>query len=142
MSGIFIEPQGSFLFGVIPMPQRLKKPCAQPGCPILTHERYCPQHKKAESKRYNRQRGTAAQRGYDGRWQRYTKWFLRQPGNQICKLRLDGGCKLVAQCVDHIDPPSGPKDPKFWDPANHQSACIHCNSVKGRRKIEGSDWRI
>jgi 5-methylcytosine-specific restriction protein A len=36
--------------------------------------------------------------------------------------------------VDHIDPPDGPGDPRFWDTANHQPACIHCNSVKGHKK--------
>ena len=57
--------------------------------------------------------------------------------NQFCSLRLPG-CTFIAQCVDHIDPPDGPDDPRFWDKNNHQPACIHCNSVKGHRKIVGS----
>lgn len=129
------------------MPKRPKRPCAYPGCPELVEypDRYCQKHKqeKNRSKReYDRQRGTAAQRGYNYRWQKYSKWFLKQPGNQICKLRLDDGCNLIAQCVDHIVPPSGPDDPLFWDPNNHQAACIHCNSVKGKRAIKGSDWEV
>ena len=120
------------------MPMRPKKPCAAFGCPALIEAgtRYCEKHKRQEAKRYDWERGTAAQRGFTGHWQRYSKWFLRQPENIFCKLQLPG-CANVSQCVDHIDPPDGPNDPRFWDPENHQSACIHCNSVKGRRKMKG-----
>jgi GAF domain-containing protein len=42
------------------MPQLQQKPCASPGCPNLTRERYYDQHKQQESQ-YDRERGTAAQ---------------------------------------------------------------------------------
>lgn len=122
--------------GLIIMPVRMKRPCSYPGCPELVTSGRCDKHKRQEAKRYDKQRGTAAQRGYTARWQRYTKVFLRQPKNVFCKLQFPG-CANVSQCVDHIDPPDGPDDPRFWDPDNHQGACIHCNSVKGRKKIKG-----
>jgi 5-methylcytosine-specific restriction protein A len=120
------------------MPQRLKRPCSQPGCPALVPvgERYCEKHRKEVARRYDQERGTAHERGYTARWRHYSRWFLKQPENVFCRLQLPG-CTNLAQCVDHIDPPDGPNDPKFWDPNNHQSACIHCNSVKGRKVIRG-----
>ena len=82
-------------------------------------------------------RGSARERGYDSRWSAYSKWYLAQPNHQLCALRLDEGCAVVAQCVDHIDPPDDRHDPRFWNPENHQPACIHCNSVKGHRFMRG-----
>ena len=134
------------------MPRGPLRPCKHPGCPHLTREAYCEAHRgeaeaEAEARRErdqaaDRRRGSAQDRGYTSRWARYSKWFLRQPGHQLCALHLDEGCAVVAQCVDHIDPPDGPTDPRFWDPDNHQPACIHCNSVKGHRRIVGGGPRL
>lgn len=126
------------------MPKAQLRICAYPGCGALTRGRYCGAHQEAgeaEARQRDRQadarRGSARERGYSSRWDRYSRAYLAQPGHQLCALHLDEGCAIVAQCVDHIDPPTSPADPRFWDPANHQPACIHCNSVKGHRKIVG-----
>lgn len=126
------------------MANRAKRLCRYPGCSELVNSGYCEKHKKnkqqekkQEQKYYDERRGTAHQRGYTSKWYRYSKWFLRQPENQLCVLCLDDGCSGVAECVDHIVPPSGPDDSLFWDPDNHQPACIHCNSVKGKKIIKG-----
>ena len=126
------------------MPNRNKTPCNKPGCRelVTVGTSYCDTHKKQVVKEYDERRGSAHERGYTKRWHRYRTWFLRQPGNQICKLRLDAGCTMIADCVDHVDPPNSADDPKFWDTDNHQAACIHCNSVKGHKKIIGSDWQV
>ncbi|WP_455430372.1 hypothetical protein [Paracerasibacillus soli] len=29
------------------MPRKPRRPCSQPGCPELTHERFCDEHRKA-----------------------------------------------------------------------------------------------
>ena len=121
------------------MPKRPKKPCSQPGCPNLVEAGTggrCELHKRQADQEYDRRRGSSSQRGYTARWQRYSKRYLKQPDNVLCMLRLPG-CNVVAQCVDHIDPPDGPNDPRFWDSKNHQPACIHCNSVKGHRYLKG-----
>ena len=127
------------------MPNKAPQFCGHHGCPELTNKRYCPEHmaeyeekQKQAQAGYERKRGSAQARGYGSRWQKYSQGFLRRPGNQLCKLHIDDGCAIVAQCVDHIDPPSGPDDPRFWDRSNHQPACIHCNSVKGHKKMLGS----
>lgn len=123
-----------------------KRFCKHTGCDVLVDSgaRYCGAHKadKQEAeRRADERRGSARERGYTVRWNKYSKAFLAMPGNQFCKLHLDAGCATVAQCVDHIDPPSGADDPKFWNSNNHQAACIHCNSVKGRRYVVGK-WRF
>ena len=114
--------------------QRPLRPCNKPGCPELTDKGYCEDHIKVPEQR----RGSAHDRGYTYQWQKYSARFLKRPENAICKLQLDV-CTRLARCVDHIDPPDGPKDPKFWDVNNHQSACIECNSSKGRKVIKGKD---
>ena len=123
---------------------RARRLCKAPGCPHLVGHghRYCDAHidieideQRRSQERRDARRGSSRQRGYDTRWNKYSKWFLSQPQNQFCALHMDEGCAGVAQCVDHIDPPDGPDDPRFWDYSNHQPACIHCNSVKGHRFI-------
>ena len=118
------------------MPSRAPHFCNQPGCNVLTNDTYCDLHRPIHAREQDKRRGTATERGYDNRWRKYSKWFLSQPENQICKLHLDG-CTLIARCVDHINPPSGRDDPLFWDTSNHQASCIHCNSVKGHTHIKG-----
>ena len=129
------------------------KLCKVPGCSNLTRNKYCDEHqylqeeedrKRTEYLNRKKKNGghklSSTERGYDTRWRNYSKWFLAQPGNQFCKLHLDDQCAVVAQCVDHIDPPESRDDPRFWDYSNHQPACIHCNSVKGHRKQIG-EWK-
>lgn len=94
--------------------------------------------KQAKQRRGDMRRGNSRDRGYTSAWSKYSKAFLARPENQFCVLRMDGGCAVVAQCVDHIDPPENATDPRFWNKANHQPACIHCNSVKGHRKLVGT----
>ena len=124
------------------MPDRALRPCKHVGCPALTRDKngYCTDHSgeaRSADKRYEASRGGSTKQGYTYRWQQYAKRFLSQPENQICKLHLPG-CTLIARCVDHIDPPNGPNDPRFWDKSNHQGACIRCNSVKGHKKMKGN----
>lgn len=117
--------------------------CRHSGCTAIVSggASYCEAHMDEQiqaERRQDERRGSARARGYTTRWNHYSKAFLAMPGNQFCKLHLDEGCAVVAQCVDHIDPPIGAGDPKFWNAANHQAACIHCNSVKGRRRVVGT----
>lgn len=116
------------------MARRALRPCNQPGCSNLVQSGYCEKHKKND---YEHRRGSAYKRGYDNRWRNYSKWFLKQPGNQVCKLQLDDGCTYIADCVDHIKPPKDKDDPLFWNSENHEPSCIHCNSVKGNRIVKG-----
>ena len=116
------------------MLRRPLRPCTYPGCNNLVTSGRCEKHKTVDNQ--DRHSETAAERGYNYRWQKYSKWFLKQPENQFCKLQLPG-CTNIAECVDHIDPPNGIDDPRFWNTNNHQAACIHCNSVKGHKNLKG-----
>ena len=39
------------------MPRKPKRPCSYPGCPNLTDGRFCPEHEKKETKRYEKSPG-------------------------------------------------------------------------------------
>lgn len=71
-------------------------------------------------KLHDAERGTAAQRGYDYRWQQYTKVFLSEhPLCVRCKARGD---IVPATVVDHIEPHRGNEE-MFWNSRNHQPLC-------------------
>ena len=125
--------------------------CKCIGCTSLTRDAsgYCEVHRPAAmaAKEARRQawrrktddrRGSAAERGYDWRWAKYSKWYLAQAGHQLCSLRISPRCAIVAQCVDHIDPPDDKYDPRFWAADNFQPACLACNSLKGHRYMVGT----
>lgn len=121
---------------------RAKHFCAHPGCNELTASRYCPMHQPAEytdtARAYDARRGSAAQRGYDARWNRFSKRYLAHPDHQFCALHISARCAGRAQCVDHIRPLAGPDDPGRFDPENLQPACLACNTAKGNRTLLGS----
>ena len=103
----------------------------------------CPSCSKAKVQTYDRQRGTATQRGYGVRWGRYRKWFLEQW--PLCGDRPNGDPTGDSQClrqrlpvpatvVDHIIPVTGPDDPTFYRPEAHQALCARCHDVKRQRE--------
>ena len=75
------------------MPNAPKRPCGHPRCRNLVEGGgRCSTHRTGEA------RGTAAQRGYDSRWQRFRKWFLAQPENVLCR-----DCETaIATDVHHV----------------------------------------
>lgn len=75
-------------------------------------------------------RGTAAQRGYNARWQRMRRRFLSRPENALCVMCRTEGLTTEATVVDHIVPHRG--DPALmWDETNLQPLCA---SHHGREK--------
>jgi 5-methylcytosine-specific restriction protein A len=63
-------------------------------------------------------RPTAAQRGYDTRWTRTRRRYLRQ--HLLCMW--PGGCGEEAVDVHHVDG-RGPLGPRGHDPANLMALC-------------------
>lgn len=113
------------------MPRKLPTPCSYPGCPELSHERYCVKHKRQTAKQYDKQRGTAAQRGYNARWRRARRRYLMD--NPLCVMCKEKGVIQAATDVDHIIPHKGDQD-LFWDESNWQALCASCHSRKTARE--------
>ena len=111
----------------------LKKFCRKSGCTKLTTDQYCEAHKD-HVKKYNQDRGTAAQRGYDAKWRKARARFLRD--NPLCKDCLDVGKVIAATVVDHITPHRG-NVVLFWDEKNWQGLCSTCHSRKTAKEDGG-----
>lgn len=117
--------------------------CSAPGCSMLVRGGRCPQH--SIQKAYDRQRGTATQRGYGSRWSAYRLRFLDEypfcgDKPRAATATQDSLCAKVgllvkATVVDHIVPVTGPDDPTFYRPECHQALCERCHNVK--RQLEG-----
>lgn len=105
------------------------RPCKHPGCPALTRDGWCPQHKPKH------QRGTSAE--YHG-WYMLPIWrdrlrpdhLLREPFCRECAKR---GIRTPATVVDHVVPFRGDWS-LFVDPANHQSLCKYHHDQKTMRE--------
>ena len=97
------------------MPRKAAKPCAHPGCPNLTHKRFCCKHEALYS------RPPAARRGYNHRWQKYSRRYLTT--HPFCISRGQ-----PSEVVDHIIPVT--RDGSFWDSLNQQPMCESCHDRK------------
>lgn len=86
------------------MPYVPKHPCSKFSCGNLVPrgERFCPEHKKAERKRYDADRGTATQRGYGKTWQRLRRMKLRR--DPMCECDECKGQRYAADMVHHREP--------------------------------------
>src|SRR5262249_51129422 len=101
------------------MPMSLKRPCRYPRCPALVDSGYCETH-KSEARRYDRERGSAAHRGYDHRWRDYRLWFIEQArcycgrNHTLCEECRREGRLTVTFAVDHIQPHRNDQE-LFWN---------------------------
>lgn len=116
------------------MSQGPLRKCSHPGCRQLVRSpaNRCEAHAKQNQREADRRRGSARERGYSSRWDRYSKWFLSQPDNALCVECFKHGKVKASECTDHIVP-AEPDSEVFWDSDNHQALCIPCNSRKGNR---------
>lgn len=113
------------------MPYAPAKPCRRPGCGALTHERFCTAHTREENRDYDRQRGSAAARGYGRRWQRLRLQFLQR--HPLCAACEADDQITAATVVDHIEPHQGDQR-LFWDRGNWQALCKSCHDSKTARE--------
>lgn len=95
--------------------------CTTPGCPVLVEAPpggRCPAHQQAA----NRRRGSSHSKGYDARWQRTRKAYLRAHPTCECDdcLQLVAIMRPFANEVDHIDG-LGPNGPRGHDWSNLRS---------------------
>lgn len=95
----------------------------------------CPRCEKKKTESFkkwkadlDKNRGTAGKRGYNYRWQKYSRAFLRD--NPLCAECRRAGKITRSEHTDHIQRVTGPDDPLFWDHDNHQPLCRDCHSLK------------
>lgn len=116
------------------MPLRAPTTCRRPGCRGLVRGGVCsvcgPVRTIAAS---DEQRGTAAQRGYDGRWQRVRLMYLR--AHPLCAECGRRGQVTVADMVDHVRPIAD--GGAVLDEANLQSLCHACHARKTAQDLAG-----
>jgi 5-methylcytosine-specific restriction protein A len=121
------------------MPAKPKRPCNYPGCPELVEYGYCDRHRPQRERteryaEYERERGTAAQRGYNAAWRRARLAFLRE--HPWCVMCEQEGRLRPAEVVDHIVPHKGDWR-LFWDQSNWQALCKHHHDSKTAREDGG-----
>jgi 5-methylcytosine-specific restriction enzyme A len=107
------------------MPRAPRTPCLHPGCPALVERGQrgrCPNHRKSYEKVLYRERGPSSARGYDARWNRFRRMFLR--ANPLCAC----GCGEPAVELHHIEPVNGPDDPLFYLESNLAGLTKSCHS--------------
>lgn len=106
------------------MPRKLPRPCSYPGCPeLVTEGSRCEKHQKQEVREYDKQRGSAASRGYDARWRRIRAMVLAE--ESLCRECAKQGRIVPARHVDHID-----GNVNNMRRENLQPLCASCHSRK------------
>jgi 5-methylcytosine-specific restriction enzyme A len=86
----------------------------------------------AEVKReLDRQRPSAARRGYGPRWRRARAAFLVQ--HPLCAACWAQGRVVRATVVDHRTPHRGDPE-RFWNETNWQGLCKPCHDTKTARE--------
>ena len=69
------------------MPTKPKKPCSFPGCPLLTHDRYCEEHTKVMNARYNKyERPYDSSERYGHKWRRIRNRYIE--AHPLCEEEL------------------------------------------------------
>lgn len=134
------------------MPVARPRPCREPGCPALVvGGGYCDAHRPVEQQREqerDRNRASAAKRGYSSRWRKARATFLAR--SPLCAACSTDERPVAASDVDHKIPPrlrealdSGDAEAiaraqaLFWDTSNWQGLCGPCHSAKTAREDGG-----
>ena len=115
------------------LPYKALVPCKHPGCSALVKpgEKYCDKHKPLHVDEAR----PSSKRGYNSRWARESKQFLRAHPLCVRCLEKDPPQYTRATVVDHIVPHRG--DLKlFWDRSNWQPLCKRCHDQKTRNEDE------
>lgn len=136
------------------MPAAPLRYCLETGCETQVTGGRCVEHDRSR----DQARGSARERGYTSRWERFRLWFIRElirlrvPRAGLCGARLPGaretqsslcaqqGLVVAGAHVDHIEPHHG-DERLLFDPLNLELLCASCHSrvttlydQRGRRK--------
>ena len=82
------------------MPSKPKRPCSYPGCPKLTHGRFCEEHAKKEAQRYEKyDRDPAVRRRYGRAWKRIRDRYAE--AHPLCELCQQHGKLTPTEEIHH-----------------------------------------
>ena len=85
------------------VPSKPKRPCSHPGCPRLTHGRFCEEHAQQEAKRYEQyDRDPETRRRYGRVWKRIRDAYVQQ--HPVCELCQQDGRLVPTEEVHHKTP--------------------------------------
>ncbi len=107
------------------MPFKPRHPCNFPGCPSITSSRFCPEHERSVKKKYDAERESASERGYDANWHKVSRMHLNEfPLCQECEKH---GKITAAILTHHIRRIVDGGDRLEWE--NLESLCVECHDV-------------
>lgn len=114
------------------MPSKLARPCSVMGCPnrAAPGSSRCAEHAEEYKRASERERPSAAARGYGHRWRAIRARYLKL--HPRCEV-----CGELASELDHIIPIRA-GGTNHWD--NLQALCKSCHSKKTNR-YDGGGWR-
>jgi 5-methylcytosine-specific restriction protein A len=115
------------------VPFRPPRPCAYPGCPLLTRERFCPDHAKLVARQYeNYSRDPDTWKRYGGAWRRVRASYLS--AHPLCERCETDGRLIPATEVHHKFPldRGGTHNSQ-----NLMSLCKPCHSAITMRETMG-----
>lgn len=106
------------------MPTKPKKPCGFPGCPKLTHARYCEEHTRVMNTRYNKyERPYDSSERYGSAWRRIRNKYIKE--HPLCEECEKNGRLTPAKEVHHILPL---EKGGTHDESNLMALCKSCHS--------------
>ena len=85
------------------MPLRLRTRCRHPGCPRLTRDRFCEEHRGSYMRASDARRGSAPERGYDRAWNDVAE-TRRRLDFELCQPCREEDRLTPSRIVDHIIP--------------------------------------
>ena len=114
------------------MPKKPLKPCRYPGCPNLTDELYCEEHRKEARRKYDKyERRPDINKLYGRRWKRIRDAYVRE--HPFCEKCYEEGRLVPVTEVHHIIPIN---DGGTSDFDNLMSLCHSCHE-KIHQKMAG-----
>ena len=77
------------------MPFKPKRPCSYPGCPKLTHDRFCEEHQKLTDKQYEKyQRDPIVKKRYNRTWKRIRDRYINE--HPLCERRVEPMQRIIS----------------------------------------------
>lgn len=106
------------------MPRKPRHPCAYPGCPELTEDRYCERHAKETARNYEMyKRDPKTKRRYGRAWKRIRDRYISL--HPFCEECMREGISTLATEVHHRLPLS---DGGTNEESNLEAVCKSCHS--------------